>query len=193
MLTMTLVCPGHLKSRNFFGLGKCTLKGKEMALRDFWGWYKKIHVFLTMQLPDVSFGLYFCFLPTFSMARAKVTPSEVTAFKKMHKNGRSFAEIARLKGWHRHTVRRYCTGEVAAAATLESRIKQAVKKLRKKYPKKRNIGCVLVARELGMGHNRIAVVMRGMDIPARKQKLWLHPNRAEDPEKVCSQANMQGW
>ena len=130
---------------------------------------------------------------TFDMTRAKVTPSEVKVWKRMHKNGRSFSEIARAKGRSRQTVQQYCINQRVPERPLKNRILQAVKKLRRMSPLKRNIGCHLVAKELGLGRACVSKVMCKMDICERKEKLWLHPNTPEDPAKVYFQGRSQGW
>ena len=128
------------------------------------------------------------------MTRPKVTKAEVRNFQKLVKSGASFSEVARSTGRCRQTIQRFCTTNSAVERPLKAKIEKAVKKLRRRFPRKKIIGCKLIGSELGVSHQWVAKALKGLEISGRVlYAAWPSQNNAEDPEKVYSQGRLQGW
>ena len=129
--------------------------------------------------------------------RGNVTTSEVRKMKYLLKSGLSLGAIGKAHGRDRKTVRLYCKSKRRCCPKrpiLQGLIRDAVRKLRRRFPSRKRIGCRLVAAELGMSFSYIAKVMGKMTIRgAVKFSRGGMPNYAEDPGKVLSQGRSQGW
>ena len=89
----------------------------------------------------------------------------------MRKSGASFSAIARRTGRNRNAVSQYCRQKRFRARTLRERIAKAVRKLRARFPWKKNISATPVALELGMSCSYIRKIMKTTGI-GRSKKKW---------------------